>query len=51
MVRRDLSILEGIVLDHVSDGVYTLAAAPLRIVGSDASPVRAVLLTHSEAKP
>ncbi len=41
--RRDLAILEGIVLDHVEPGIYRLIAFPLRIEGADASPVRAVL--------
>lgn len=35
--------LEGLVLDHVAPGHYTLIALPLRLVGADASPVRAVL--------
>ena len=43
----DLAILEGIVLDHVDDGVYTLVALPLRIEGADASPVRAVLIEEA----
>jgi arylformamidase len=42
--ERDMAVLEGIVLDRVPDGVYTLIALPLRIRGADASPVRAVLL-------
>jgi len=42
--RRDLSILEGIVLTGVEPGLYTLVALPLPIEGADASPVRAVLL-------
>lgn len=41
---RDMAILEGVVLDHVAPGLYTLVALPLRIPGADASPVRAVLL-------
>jgi arylformamidase len=41
---RDMAILEGIVLEGVEPGVYTLIALPLRIEGADASPVRAVLL-------
>ena len=41
---RDMAVLEGVVLGHVEPGVYTLAAFPLRILGADASPVRAVLL-------
>jgi arylformamidase len=40
---NDMAVLEGIVLDQVSDGIYELIALPLRIKGADASPVRAVL--------
>jgi arylformamidase len=36
-------ILEGVVLDNIEEGMYVLSALPLRIKGSDASPVRAVL--------
>ena len=43
VARRDLAILEGIVLDHVAPGLYTLLALPLRLEGADASPVRAAL--------
>lgn len=45
IARRDLAILEGVVLDHVTDGLYTLIALPLRLQGADASPVRAVLVS------
>lgn len=45
VAARDLAILEGVVLDHVAPGLYTLVALPLRLQGADASPVRAVLLT------
>lgn len=44
VARRDLSILEGIVLNHVPPGVYDLVALPLPLEGADASPVRAILL-------
>ena len=44
VARRDLCILEGVVLAGVPDGVYTLMALPLKWMGADASPVRAVLL-------
>ena len=44
IARHDMAVLEGVVLTDVSDGVYTLIALPLKIQGSDASPVRAVLL-------
>lgn len=42
--RRDLCVLEGIVLGHVAPGLYTLVALPLRLADADASPVRAVLV-------
>jgi arylformamidase len=42
-VAHDVRVLEGVVLDAVPDGVYELIALPLRLVGFDASPVRAVL--------
>jgi arylformamidase len=37
-------ILEGIVLDDVEEGVYQLIALPLKLVGAEGSPVRAVLI-------
>ncbi len=45
ILRHDMAILEGLVLRDVPDGVYELIALPLRLVGFDASPVRAVLRT------
>jgi arylformamidase len=42
-LKHDLAILEGVVLRNVPEGVYELIALPLRLVGFDASPVRAVL--------
>jgi len=45
--RYDLAILEGLVLEEIPDGLYTLLAQPLRIEGGDASPVRALLLADS----
>jgi kynurenine formamidase len=44
VARGDLAVLEGLVLDGVAPGAYTLIALPLPIEGADASPVRAVLL-------
>lgn len=41
--QHDMAILEGLVLSDVPDGIYELFAFPLRLVGFDASPVRAVL--------
>ncbi|MBS0660634.1 MAG: FAD-dependent monooxygenase [Verrucomicrobia bacterium] len=42
-LRHDVAILEGLVLRDVEPGEYELLAAPLKLVGFDASPVRAVL--------
>jgi arylformamidase len=42
-LRCDMAILEGLILRDVPEGVYELIALPLRLVGFDASPVRAVL--------
>ena len=41
--RRGITIIEGLWLAHVPGGRYELIALPLRIVGADGSPVRAVL--------
>ena len=43
VLRGDMRILEGLVLDDVSAGRYELIALPLAIEGADASPVRAIL--------
>ena len=42
-LRNDMSILEGLRLDDVPEGLYELIALPLKLVGFDASPVRAIL--------
>jgi len=41
--RRNLRVLENLVLDEVPEGDYELIALPLKLVTADASPVRAVL--------
>lgn len=41
--EHGIAIIEGLVLDGVPLGQYELIALPLKIVGGDASPVRAVL--------
>ena len=43
LCARDLRVLENLVLDAVDAGDYELIALPLRLIGCDASPVRAVL--------
>jgi arylformamidase len=45
VLRHDMAVLEGLVLRDVPEGVYELIALPLKLVGFDASPVRAVLRT------
>jgi arylformamidase len=42
-LAHNIAILEGLVLAEVPEGRYELIALPLRLVGFDASPVRAVL--------
>lgn len=43
LVAGGVANLEGLLLDDVPPGLYELIALPLRLVGLDASPVRAVL--------
>ena len=43
ILQHDLAILEGLNLAGVPEGLYELIALPLRLVGFDASPVRAIL--------
>jgi arylformamidase len=43
LYANQIHILEGITLKGVPDGIYELAAIPLKIEGADGSPVRAVL--------
>lgn len=42
-LKHDMAILEGLVLADVPEGIYELIALPLKLVGFDASPVRAIL--------
>ncbi len=44
LFARGVVNLEGLVLDGVAPGRYTLVALPLRLAGADGSPVRAVLV-------
>lgn len=43
ILAHDLAVLEGLVLTEVPAGVYELIALPLKLMGLDGSPVRAVL--------
>ena len=44
IASRNMAILEGVVLEEVPSGAYTLVALPLKLEACDASPVRAALL-------
>jgi arylformamidase len=44
LMEADIVILEGLRLGHVETGEYLLVAAPLKIQGGEASPVRALLI-------
>jgi arylformamidase len=47
LCQNGIANLEGLLLDHVPEGLYELIALPLRLMSADASPVRAVLRTIS----
>ncbi|AWW73025.1 arylformamidase [Erythrobacter sp. KY5] len=49
VLKHDIRVLEGLVLDDVEEGRYELIALPLPIVSGDASPVRAILREISDA--
>jgi arylformamidase len=44
LARNGIAILESLNLKGVEEGVYDLVAAPLKLVGGDAAPVRALLM-------
>lgn len=46
IARHGVMNLEGLVLKDVEPGVYQLIALPLKLVGADAAPVRAVLIAR-----
>jgi len=44
LLRREIALLEGIVLQGVPEGCYFLSAAPLNLSGADGAPCRAYLI-------
>ena len=44
LARNQVTILESLNLKDVEEGVYDLVAAPLKVVGGDAGPARALLI-------
>ncbi len=47
LLAHDMRVLENLVLDEIDPGDYELIALPLKLIGADASPVRAVLRSLS----
>lgn len=43
ILKHNISVLEGLLLTEVAEGIYQLIALPLKIKDADASPVRAIL--------
>jgi len=48
LLGNGIAILEGLVLENVPEGKYTLSALPLKIYSGDGSPVRAILVDDSD---
>ena len=48
--RREIDLLEGIVLVKVPEGRYFLSAAPLNLGGADGAPCRAYLIDWEDTK-
>lgn len=44
LLKKEVVLLEGVVLKDVDDGVYFLSAAPILLEGSDGAPCRAILV-------
>jgi kynurenine formamidase len=50
-LANDMAILETLLLRDVPEGMYELIAPPLKLMGFDGSPVRAVLRTLPPPSP
>jgi arylformamidase len=48
LLEADVVILEGIDLHNVEEGGYTLVCLPLRLIGLEGAPARAILISESE---
>ncbi len=44
LLEKGIVLLEGLMLDGVKNGEYTLFAAPIKLGGADGAPVRALLI-------
>lgn len=47
LLKKQISIIEGLRLAHVTAGMYQLICLPLNLIGTDAAPARAVLIQQS----
>ena len=50
LLRREIALLEGIVLRGIPEGQYFLSAAPLNLGGADGAPCRAYLIDLEKSK-
>ena len=50
LLRREIALLEGIVLKNIPEGHYFLSAVPLNLSGADGAPCRAYLIDREESK-
>ena len=50
LLKREIALLEGIILTDVPEGRYFLSAAPLNLGGADGAPCRAYLLERDSAE-
>ena len=50
LLRREIALLEGIVLQGIPEGQYFLCAAPLNLGGADGAPCRAYLIDLEKSK-
>ena len=48
LARAGVAVLEGLFLDGVEDGEYTLCAFPLKLGGVEAAPCRAILMREKK---
>ena len=48
LLRREIALLEGVVLTDVPEGHYFLSAAPLNLAGCDGAPCRAYLVDYEQ---
>lgn len=48
LARAGVAVLEGLYLEGIEDGNYTLCAFPLKVAGLEAAPCRAVLMKEDK---